>query len=61
MTAFLEVKHKHDDDPVASLDYAHVTKSIIYATMKLEKSAIRKLSRRKTQHVERFMQPKKNQ
>ena len=29
---FSEMKHKHDN-PVTSLDYAHIYKSIIYVTM----------------------------
>ena len=35
--SFREVTHKHDD-PVASLDYACVNKSIIYVTTRSAKS-----------------------
>ena len=59
--AFSEANHKHDD-PVASFDYAHVHKSIIYVTIQLAKITHQLYLRRsKTQQVVRFHASEKSQ
>ena len=52
------MKHKHDD-PVASLHYAHVHKSIKYVAMLLRKALINELPHSKTQQVDDFTYQRK--
>ena len=55
------MKNRHDN-PVASLEYARVNKSIIYFTTRERKSPINRLSHSKilkTQQVEGLTHPKK--
>ena len=51
--AFFLVEHRHNN-PIASLDYARVNKSILYLTMHKQKAPINMLVCSKTQHVEGF-------
>ena len=53
--AFSKVEHKHDN-PVTSLDYAHVNKSIIYVTTRLAKSTHQQviMQKKKTPQIKHF-------